>query len=214
MIRLLIADDHEIVRSGLRCLLEGKNNITVIAEAITGEDAVRLAQTLKPDVALMDLNMPNTDGFTASLQLRKLVPEQKILVISGQEDLFTPICLLKSGILGYISKGTDPDMLVNAIKTVHAKKQYYQDHKFLMTSIMSSPFEQLTAREMQITLMTIRGMESPTIAEKLFLTSKTVQKTVRNILKKLDLDRIIQIVPLAIQYKLIDPNAFQVESEM
>lgn len=202
MIRILLADDHGIVRSGMRSTLKDANDMKIIAEAKTGEEAVTLAQQLKPDIILMDINMPGTDGFSASLQLLQSGLAVKVLIISGQPDSMIQRRLLQMGISGYLTKNTSPEILKKAIRAVYAGEQYFDIPAAIMPA--DSPFNLLSDRELQIALMVARGMTTKEIAQHLFLSNKTVNGYHRDLLKKLDVKKDVELTRLALQYQLID----------
>lgn len=204
MIKILVADDHGLVRSGIRSLLEEVDDIKIVAEAKSGEEAVRLTQQLKPDVVLMDINMPGTDGFSASMQLLNSAAPAKILIISAQEDEIIPARLLQIGVCGYLTKKDSPDILVDAIRAVHAGEHYFHTPDGVISDVLESPFTQLSDRELQIALMVARGMEPEEIGNRLFLNKKTIHGYHRDLLKKLNITTDIDLVHLIIKHGLID----------
>ena len=212
MIRLLLVDDHGIVRDGLRRILSDKG-FNVVGDAKTGVEAIAKVHELQPDVVIMDLNMPDMDGFSASLLLLKQRNLVKILVMSAQESPIVPICLLKAGVLGYVSKGIDIPILIAAIHAVYAGKQYFEDHQFLLESISNSMLSTLSSRELQIILMIVRGVSTKNIAEKICLSQKTVQSDLRALMKKLGLKSRIELVHLAIAQKLLNPEITKLAHE-
>jgi len=202
MIRILLADDHDIVRSGMRLTLQDANDIEIIAEAKTGEEAVLLAQQLKPDIVLMDMNMPGTDGFSASMQLLQRGLLVKILIISSQKNNVLQPRLLQMGISGYLSKNTAPEIVKKAIRAIYAGGTFFDVPS---SSLPTNPlFNTLSDRELQIVLMIARGMESSEIAERLFLSKKTVHGYHRELLKKLGIKKDVELTRLVIQHGLID----------
>ena len=212
MISVLLVDDHSIVRYGLRQMLSA-DGFDIVGEAKTGVEAIAMTHKMRPDVVLMDLNMPDMDGFSASLLLLNSTLHVKILVMSTQESPIVPVCLLKSGVLGYISKGVDSKILTEAIKAVSEGKQYFENHRFLIDTISNSALATLSSRELQIVLMITRGVNTRSIAEKICLSQKTVQANLRVLLKKLGLKNTIALVHLAIQQKLLDPDMTQLAHE-
>jgi len=201
MIRVILVDDHEIVRSAIKLTLKDAKDIEIVAEAKTGEEAVSLTKRLKPDIVLMDMNMPGTDGFSASMQLLQNTVPVKILIISSQESDVLQPRLLQRGISGYISKNAAPETLKEAIRAVHAGKKFFVTTTPTPTN---SPFTDLSDRELQITLMIAKGMESQEIAERLFLSKKTIHGYHRDLLKKLGVKKDVDLTRLAIKYGLID----------
>ncbi len=205
MITVLLADDHEIVRAGMRSNLEDADDMEVVAEAKNGEEAIILALEFKPDVMLMDLNMPGTDGFSASVQLLRNHPTIKILIVSGQKDDILIPRLSEIGICGYVSKNIQPAVLKKVIRAVYAGEKYFNT----ISSDSTSPFMMISDRELQIALMITRGMECDEIAERLYLSKKTVQGYHRDLLKKLGFKKDVELARLVLQHGLIDLNSVQ-----
>ena len=133
--------------------------------------------------------------------------------MSAQESPIVPICLLKAGVLGYVSKGIDIPILIAAIHAVYAGKKYFEDHKFLLESISNSMLSTLSSRELQIILMIVRGVSTKNIAEKIYLSQKTVQSDLRALMKKLGLKSRIELVHLAIAQKLLNPEITKLAHE-
>lgn len=207
MIRILLADDHEIVRTGLRLTLSHISDIEIVAEAKTGSEAVLLAQQLKPDIVLMDMNMPDTDGFSACVQLLHNAFAFKILVISGQENSVLMPRLLEMGASGYVSKDTPPEELQRIIRAVYAGEKLLDAKASIKNK--NSPFHLLSDRELQVALMVARGMESNEIADRLFLSRKTVHGYHRELLKKLGIKKDVELTHLALKHGLLDLDSVQ-----
>jgi len=193
-IRVLIADDHEIVRKGIRALLATKRDIQVVEEAGDGEQAVALAGSLHPDVVLMDLVMPKMDGIQATREITASLPETRVLVLTSfaADDQVFPA--IKAGALGYLLKDSGPQELIQAIH------QVYRGEPSLDPSIarkvlaeLSSPPQRpltpdpLTARELEILKLVAQGKSNKEIAEALVIAEETVHSHVSNILNKLHL---------------------------
>jgi two-component system invasion response regulator UvrY len=204
VINIILADDHAIVRAGIRLALQSDPGIQVIAEAKTGEEAVWLAQQHKPDIVLMDMNMPGTDGFSASLQILHHVTPPKIVIVSSQESFVLQTRLLRLGISGYLSKNVTPEILKKAIHMVHAGENFFDLPCTDTPGISSVLFEKLSDRELQIMLMIVRGMESEEIATRLFLSKKTIHGYHREICKKLGVKKDVELARLVISQGLID----------
>lgn len=192
-IRILIADDHPVFRFGLRALLESQSDMVVIGEAENGDEAVELAQSLQPDVILMDVNMPGLNGLEATKQITTIQPHPAILIITmfDDETIFTAIC---AGARGYLLKGSQGDVALRAIRAVAngeiifslgAAEQILSFFSRSKTPVMSAPFPDLTPREQEILELLARGLSNSAIAEKLVLSPKTVRNQVSNILGKL-----------------------------
>lgn len=216
MIKVLIADDHEIVRAGIKLMLKDAADIEIVGEASSGEEAVQLVQKLKPDVALMDISMPGIGGLGASIRLLQGSTPVKVLIISSHKDHVIPARLLQLGAAGYLSKEVTPEELKKAIRSIHAG-QHYVD-AFLLNQVFealtpgklkesNSPFAALSERELQIMLMAARGMEIKEIAQKLYLSAKTINGYHRDILKKMHVKTDVELALLAIEYNLIDAHS-------
>jgi NarL family two-component system response regulator LiaR len=193
-IRVLIVDDHEIVRKGIRALLATKRDIQVVGEARDGAEALTQAQTLRPDVILMDLMMPKMNGIQATLEITAVQPEARVLVLTSfaaDEQVFPAI---KAGALGYLLKDLGPQELVQAIRQVFrgepsldpsvARKVLYELSTPPQKPLTPDP---LTAREMEILRLVAQGKSNKEIAGELVIAEETVHTHVSNILNKLHL---------------------------
>ena len=210
MIRIIVVDDHQLVRTGTRRLLEDVPGLKVIADAGSGEEAVELVRELKPDVVLMDIQMPGIGGLEATRRCLRAHPEVKVLVVTIYEDEPYPSKLLNVGASGYLTKGADIKEMLLAIRKVHAGQRYIcaeiaqQRALRPFSEADTSPFDQLSTREMQITLMVIAGINAQNIAEKLSLSPKTVNSYRYRVFEKLDLKNDVGLTRLAIKYGIID----------
>jgi len=193
-IRVLIVDDHEIVRKGIRALLATKRDIQVVGEAGDGEQAVVQAQALHPDVVLMDLVMPHLDGIQATCQITALQPGVRILVLTSfaaDEQVFPAI---KAGALGYLLKDSGPQELLQAIRQVYrGEPSLHPTVARKLLSELSDPPQKpltpdpLTARELDILRLVAQGQSNKEIADRLVISEETVHTHVSNILNKLHL---------------------------
>jgi len=194
-IRLLIADDHGIVRKGIKALLATEKDMQVVGEAENGAEAVQKAATLRPDVVLMDLVMPEMDGIEATRRITAEQPETRILVLTSfaADDKVFPA--VKAGALGYLLKDSTPDQLLEAIRQVHRGEPSLEPsiaRKVLQE--LSRPgqgkqtTEPLTERELDVLRLIAQGMSNKEIAAKIFVAEWTVRSHVSNILGKLHLD--------------------------
>jgi two-component system invasion response regulator UvrY len=212
MSKILLVDDHALVRAGTKLLLEAIEGLTVIGEASCGEEAVQLARDLTPDIVLMDVNMPGIGGMEATMRLLRNDPSIKILIISTQKDNFLPSRLINLGAAGYLTKHANSEELLRAIESLQEGKRYIDpallDHILLprFSPQKVSPFSALSERELQILLMVGRGIEIEDIAVKLFLSSKTINGYRNNILKKLGIKTDVEATRVAIKYGLIDAD--------
>jgi DNA-binding NarL/FixJ family response regulator len=212
VIKVIIADDHAILREGVKLLLEAEPDIEVIGQASNGVDAVRMADELKPDLVLMDLQMPGVDGMEACERLARLCPGVKVLVLSQLDQEQHLVRVLQAGALGYVLKQNASDELVQAVHTV------LQGHVYL-TPAMASRFVEmhfrreearqdraklLTAREEEVLKGIAQGLTNRQISDQLFVSIKTVQTHRGNIMEKLDLHDRVDLVKYALKTGLVD----------
>ncbi|MBT4163072.1 MAG: UvrY/SirA/GacA family response regulator transcription factor, partial [Gammaproteobacteria bacterium] len=206
MIRVIVVDDHQLVRIGTRRLLEDIPGFEIIADAGSGEEAVELVIRHKPDVVLMDIQMPGIGGLEATRRCLRAHPEVKVLAVTIYEDEPYPSKLLQVGASGYLTKRADVDEMVLAIKKVVGGQRYISaeiaQHLALrpFSEDEVSPFDQLSSREMQITLMVIMGHKVQEISEKLSLSPKTVNSYRYRVFEKLDLQNDVGLTRLAIKH--------------
>jgi len=193
-IRVLVADDHAIVRKGICALLATEPNIEVVGEAEDGQDAITQAQAIQPDVILMDLVMPGTDGLEATRRLSACQPQTRILVLTsfaGDDKVFPAI---RAGAQGYLLKDTGPEELVRAIRQVHrGESSLHPSVARMVLRQLSGPSEQaptsevLTEREIEVLALVARGCSNREISDHLTISEATVRTHVSNILSKLNL---------------------------
>ncbi|CAL9384956.1 response regulator [Streptomyces atacamensis] len=193
VIRVLLVDDHQVVRRGLRTFLEVQDDIEVVGEAADGAEGVARAEELRPDVVLMDLRMPGADGVEALRTLRGLDNPARVLVVTSFTEQRTVVPALRAGAAGYVYKDIDPDALAGAIRSVHA------GHVLLQPEVARALLSQegagggpgrgtsLTEREREVLALIADGRSNREIARHLVLSEKTVKTHVSNILMKLDL---------------------------
>ncbi|MFD9971604.1 response regulator [Streptomyces sp. NPDC059017] len=207
-IRVLLVDDHQVVRRGLRTFLEVQDDIEVVGEAGDGEEGVARAGELRPDVVLMDVRMPGTDGIEALRKLRALDNTAKVLVVTSFTERRTVVPALRAGASGYVYKDVDPDALAAAIRSVHA------GHVLLQPEVAGALLAQdepgggqgrgtsLTEREREVLGLIADGRSNREIARALVLSEKTVKTHVSNILMKLDLADRTQAALWAVRHGL------------
>lgn len=210
MIRTLIVDDHNLVRHGIQSMLNGVEGIKVVGEALNGEDAVKLAREVRPDVVLMDLKMPGIGGLEATRKLLRIDPDIKVLVVTVCDDDIFPARLLQAGASGYLTKGAKKDELIQAIRAVHSGQRYIspaiaQQLAFKhLTDADDSPIESLSERELQVMLMIVNGLRPAEISEKLCLSPKTVNSYRYRLFDKLKVKNDVELTLLAIRHGLMD----------
>ena len=194
-IKILIADDHAVVREGTRQILEQDQRLEVVAEAGDGEEAIRLATNLKPDVAIIDIAMPNIDGIEATRQIKALCPDTTVLILTAYDDDQFIFSLLEAGAAGYLLKSVRGRELIDAVRSVHAGESVLHPaiaRKVLNRFVPSSgkPIEEesldvLSQREMEVLKLAARGLSNQDIAEELCLSMRTVQGHLGHIFNKL-----------------------------
>lgn len=211
MIRILLADDHKIVREGTRQLLERAADLRVVAEAGNGEEAVQLAAQLQPDVVVMDVHMPRCNGLDATHQIKAQFPQMAVLILSAYEDNHYVFPLLEAGANGYLLKTTGGDELIAAIRSVQRGETILDSHiagKVVQrathpTSGDTDTHALLTPREREVLQAVAGGMSNKEVADMLFISLYTVQVHLRNIFNKLDASSRTEAVTLALSQGLI-----------
>ncbi len=218
-IRLLIADDHELFRRGLRMVLEDEDDIEVVGEVGDGQTAVQLAIDEAPDVMVMDVRMPQLSGIEAAIKVKEALPHTKILMLTisdEEDDLYEAI---KAGANGYLLKEISIDEIGNAVRSVHAGQSLISPSMAskLLNEFASMikreeeekeqvPAPKLTPREMEVLEHVAKGMNNREIAKALFISENTVKNHVRNILEKLHLHSRMEAVVYAVREKLLEIN--------
>lgn len=209
-IRLLVADDHQVVRAGLVSLLEQQHDFVVVGEAGTGREAVRLAAELEPDVALMDLQMPVMDGVEATETIRSRNPATEVLVLTTFDDDELIWGAIRAGAKGYLLKDAPPDALFNAIRKVAAGETLIPPEILSrLTEVIRQggpaveTEEQLTDREREILHLIARGLSNKEIAAALFISDNTVKTHISNLFEKLGVNDRTQAVTTALRLGLI-----------
>ena len=210
MINVLLVDDHDLVRAGIRRIIDDVSGIKVIAEARTGEEALRLARQLKPHVVLMDVKMPGIGGFEATRKLLRVDPDVKVLIVTTCTNEVYPAKLLQVGASGYLTKGSSMNEMIQAIRAVHSGQRYISPEIASRLAFKhvseeeGSPIDALSERELQVLLMITNGMRVQDIAEKLCLSPKTVNSYRYRIFEKLAVRNDVELTLLAIRHGLKD----------
>ncbi|MEU9084314.1 response regulator transcription factor [Streptomyces sp. NPDC048357] len=209
-VRVLLVDDHQVVRRGLRTFLEVQEDIEVVGEASDGEEGIARAEELRPDVILMDIKMPGTDGIEALRRLRELANPARVLIVTSFTEQRTVVPALRAGAAGYVYKDIDPDALAGAIRSVHAGHVLLQPEVAvaLLSQDDQSPSAgrpgSLTDREREVLGLIADGRSNREIARALVLSEKTVKTHVSNILMKLDLSDRTQAALWAVRHGLAE----------
>ncbi len=211
-IRVLLVDDHAILRAGLRALLETYDDIEVVGEAADGEEGIRKARELKPDVIVMDVMMPGMNGLTALRYLLEENPDARVLMLTqyGNKEFVLP--LLEAGAAGYVLKQAADTDFVKAIRAVHEGNSYLYPPiaKLVLDAFMAGedatdPDRRLTPREREILILIAQGYTNNEIAKILYISPKTVDVHRTRLMNKLNLHNVAQIVRYAVRRRLIDP---------
>lgn len=206
-INTILADDHGIVRSGIKSLLESEGDIRVIAEADNGAEAVQYAQQHAPDLAVIDIRMPVMNGLDAARQIRQTMPQTRVLILSMHDDAEYVLQSVDSGASGYLLKGSSKDEFLKAVRTVHRGEQYFSaevSHVFVNNyrhaRVAPSPVAnaegtyELTKRERQILGMLSEGVNNRDIAEQLNKSVRTIETHRFNIMKKLEVGNVVELL--------------------
>ena len=214
MINVLLVDDHELVRTGIRRILDDIRGFKVIGEAKTGEEAVQFCRQHAPNIVLMDMNMPGMGGLEATKKVCRYCPDVKIIVLTVNcEDPF-PSKVMQIGAHGFLTKGAGSDEMVRAIRCVHAGQRYIAPEIAQQIALAQfsgrndeNPFASLSDRELQIMLMITKGEKVQTIADQLNLSSKTVNSYRYRMFEKLNVGGDVELTHLAIRHKMIEIDA-------
>lgn len=211
-IRVLIADDHSMVRQGIKQILELENDITVVALAANGVEAIKLTREFKPDVILMDINMPGMNGLQAIKELKDEKVSSRIIVLTIHQDREYLFKTLQMGAEGYVLKDAEPSLLIEAIRSVFRGQSFIQPN---MTKELVKEFNRvtlhekdkndensLTSREVEVLELIAEGMINKEIAKQLYISEKTVKNHVSNIFKKLNVSDRTQAAIYAFKHNL------------
>ena len=213
MIKVLVVDDHKLVRTGTVRLLSDEPSISIIGEASSGEEAILAVQRLEPDVVLMDVNMPGIGGLEATRRCLRVNPDLKVIILTMHEREPFPSQFMNIGAHGYLTKGADVSEMVRAIKRVMVGQRYLTDEVAQQLALQpfaenqTCPFSKLSGREMQIALMVTKGVPVPEISVALSLSPKTVNSYRYRIFEKLSVHNDVSLTKLAIKHRIIDSEA-------
>ena len=213
LIKILLCDDHAVVRMGLKMLVNNNKDIEVIGEASEGDEAIRLAQELKPNVVIMDLSMPHgKDGLTATAELKKLMPEIAILILTMHDDEEYLFRAIQVGASGCILKSAPQEELLGAIRSVSngnaylhpsATKRLMEEYIGSVKQGNSDTFNLLSDREKEVLTLIAKGFSNKEIAEKLFISVKTVETHKSNLMEKLQMKTRPELVAFALKKGLL-----------
>lgn len=214
MINVLVVDDHDLVRTGIRRMLADVPGLSVVGEAGSGEEALLRVRELKPDLVLMDVKMPGIGGLEATRKINRSHPAVKVIAVTACDEEPFPSRLLQAGASGYLTKGAALEEMIKAIR------QVFGGHRYISADIAQqlalkpfqpqgevSPFEQLSEREMQIALMIAECQKVQAISDKLCLSPKTVNTYRYRIFEKLDITSDVELAMLAVRHGMVDVDS-------
>ena len=211
MIRIYLVDDHDLFRAGVRSILQNQEGLIVVGEFANGEDVVNAVRNDPPDLILMDVNMPGMGGIEATRKILKIAPDIKVIAVTVLSDDPFPNQLLDAGARGYISKGSGLEEMLEAINTVMRGQHFISGdvaQKLTLANFRnrgeSSPLGTLSAREMQVMMMIIKGQGTQEISDALFLSPKTVSTYRHRLYEKLDVSNDVELTHFGMRHGLID----------
>ena len=214
MTRILVVDDHDLVRMGIVRMLNDVKGYEVVGDAKSGEEAVTKARTLAPEVVLMDVKMPGIGGLEATRKMLAANPGVKIIAVTACDDSLYPSRLLQAGALGYVTKGTGFTDITTAIDTVVRGRQYMSSaiaQQLALRNITgsddTSPFEKLSQRELETAMLIAGGHKAQDIATTFSVSPKTVNSYRYRIFEKLGINSDVELALLAVKYNYLDPEA-------
>jgi len=210
LIKVLIVDDHALVRMGIRRLLDDLPDIDVVAEAENGETALAMVKLHRPDVVLLDMKMPGIDGWEVTRRLKKTNPEVSVIAVTALSTEPLPSRVLQLGAMGYLAKESGPEEMAAAIRKVVKGEKYLSAEiaqKMAINSLQApqeTPFDLLSEREMQVMLMITSGMNVQDIADRLFLSSKTINGYRYRMFEKLCIKNDVELTYMAMKHRIIE----------
>ncbi len=209
-IRILVADDHPVVRKGLQACLAKQDRLKLVGEAADGDEALLKARELAPDVVLMDINMPRMNGLAVTELLRKECPSVKVLVLTIHNNREYIFRIIQAGAHGYISKESPPEDLMKAIESVHEGEPFFSAEiaRAALNQIVTSggkkePFTQLTDREREVLILIAEGQSNKEIASKLGIGVRTIETHRERIMRRLDIHSVAGLTKFAIAHGMI-----------
>lgn len=202
MIRVFMIDDHPLMRTGMRWVLEEAGDIEVVGEAANGRDALASIPTVPIDLVVCDFDLPDTDGLDLTRRLLRQDPDRKVLIVSMLERSPIPRRLLAAGALGYVSKTSDPLVVLRAVREVAAGRRFLDNALACQVLFDSSPFDQLSPRELEVAMLMVKGESIRRIADSLRVTESTVRTIRSRVFDKLDVRGDASLVYLAVEHGL------------
>lgn len=215
-VRIFIADDHPVLRNGIRSILSGRPDYAVVGEAGGGAEAIEGISTLKPDVVFMDITMPDLNGITATKRILEENPDARVIILSMHSELSYAIDAFRAGALGYVLKDSPPEELLAAVEKVRAGAKYASPvvSEGLLNDLVNvirkdksqDTFDSLSQREREILKLIADGSTSKEIADKLFISVSTVKSHRNNIMKKLKVNDMASLIKVAIRKGIVRPE--------
>lgn len=209
-IKVLVADDHPVVRRGLQSLLAKQERLTVVGEAADGDEALQKALAMSPDVALLDISMPRRDGLEVTSLLRKQAPKTKVLILSVHSNKEYIFRIIQAGAHGYVSKEAAPEELLRAIESVHAGETFFSPeiaraalNQMVNHGGKKEPFGQLTTREREVLVLIAKGQSNKEIASQLGIGVRTIETHRERIMRRLDIHSVAGLTKFAIANGLV-----------
>ena len=210
MIRVLIVDDHRLFRLGLQRMLAEAKTLSVVGEASSGEEAIVAARELQPSVILMDIRMPGIGGMEAMRRILRASPDIKVVALTACEEQPFPLQMMKAGAAGYLTKGVSAQETIAAIRKAFVGQKYFSSdvaQQLAFSSfddVSACPFDELSGREMQITMMVINCQRVQKISQDLHLSPKTVNSYRYRIFEKLSITSDVELALLAVRHGMVD----------
>lgn len=209
MIKLLLVDDHDLVRTGIRRILDDVEDFKVIGEAQSGEQAIKLCRKDAPDIVLMDMSMPGIGGLEATKQILRISEDIRVVALSVHKENPFPAKVMQMGAFGYLTKDAAPDEMIRAIHKVAVGQKYIAPEIAQQIALgqldlnENDPFQSLSERELQIMIMLTKGIKVPDIAVQLSISAKTVNTYRYRMFEKLNVSSDVELTHLALRHNLI-----------
>jgi two-component system nitrate/nitrite response regulator NarL len=210
IIKVLVADDHPVVRKGLQICLAKQKNLKLVGEAVDGDEALRKARELSPDVVLMDISMPGMNGLAVTEVLRKEAPDMKVLILSVHRNKEYIFRVIQAGAHGYVSKEAPPEEVLRAIESVYEGEPHFSEdikrdalNQFVIGGGKKPPFAQLTSREREVLVHIADGQSNKEIADKLDIGVRTIETHRERIMRRLNIHSVAGLTKYAIANGLI-----------